>query len=398
MGDGISNEELVEKAVITTDALAAAGKLNAAQADRFIDYVIDETVLKNNARVERFRNETLDIDKIGLGRRAAVPKAEAVDPGIRRGVSTSKISLEPKAVMVPFEISDEFKETSIEGDNVEDHIIKMMARQFANDLEELYLNADTLGPAIIENDYRAGGSTTEYIKDAYLALLTAGWLRLADGANIYDAGGANIGLSVFGGMVRQMPTKFRRNKKDLRFFLSSDLLQLYIEKLSTRATPLGDATAGGQAHTPYGIQCVDVPLLDFLPQIVEHTDLAASATFGLRYGPVSSVVVTTQLGDTPESAFVEDVDYSVDYTVGSITNLDNNIGDGDPIKITYSANPQALLTHMNNFIVGIGRDIRIEKDRDIFKTVNQYAITAKVAVQLEELEAVVKGQNIGTGI
>lgn len=398
MGDKISNEELVRKAVVTTDALAAAGKLNAAQADRFIDYVVDESILKNNARVERFRNETLDIDKIGLGRRAAVPKAEAVDPGIRRGVETSKISLEPRAVMVPFEISDEFTEVSIE-EGVEDHIIKMMARQFSNDLEELYINADTLGHAIIENDYKAGGSTTDYIKDAYLALLTAGWLRLADNANIYDAAGANVGLSVFGNMLRQMPTKFRRNKRDLRFFMSSDLAQLYIEKIATRATALGDQAAGGAAHTPFGVQIVEVPLLSFLPRTVQHITLAASATVSLRYAPIASVVVSTEtLGSTPETAFVEDTDYSVDYSAGTITNLDVGIGDGDVVKVTYDANPQILLTHMKNFIVGIGRDIRIEKDRDIFKGVNQYAITAKVAVQLEETDAVVKGQNIGTGV
>jgi hypothetical protein len=53
---------------------------------------------------------------------------------------------------------------------------------------------------------------------------------------------------------------------------------------------------------------------------------------------------------------------------------------------------------MNNFIVGIGRDVRIEKDRDIFKGVNQYAITLKVAVQIEELTAAVKTRNVGQGV
>jgi len=53
---------------------------------------------------------------------------------------------------------------------------------------------------------------------------------------------------------------------------------------------------------------------------------------------------------------------------------------------------------MNNFIIGIGRDIRIEKDRDIFKGVNQYAITAKVSVNFEEDSAIVKIRNVGTGV
>lgn len=47
----ISNEALVEKAVIVADDLASAGKLNPAQADKFIDYVVDETILKDRKSV-----------------------------------------------------------------------------------------------------------------------------------------------------------------------------------------------------------------------------------------------------------------------------------------------------------------------------------------------------------
>lgn len=396
---GIPNEELIQKAVITTDAIAAYGKLSPAQADKFIDYIVDETVLRNNCRFVRFRNEQLDIDKIGVAGRVMVPKAEAADPGVRFGVQTSQVTLQPKNVMCPFEIGDEFLRTAIESpEQLEDHIVKMMARRFSNNLEEFAINGDTVGPAAIQGDIRPGGSTTQYVKDALLAL-SDGWLRGADGANIYDAEGANIGLSVFGGMIRQMPTKFRRDKSQLRFITSPDLEQVYIEKLSTRATPLGDRSAEGATHTPYGIPLVGVPLLSFLPRVVQHITLAASATVALRFGPVSSVVVCTEtLGATPEDAFVEDTDYSVDYTNGTITNLDVGIGDGDVVKVTYDANPQSVLTNFNNLICGVGLDVKIEKDRDIYKSTTQYAISAKVAVTFEELEAVVKGQNIGQGV
>ena len=76
---GVTNQELVTKATNTTNQLASAGKLNPAQSDKFIDYVVDQTELKNNARVVRFTNETLQIDKIGVGRRVAVPAAEATE-------------------------------------------------------------------------------------------------------------------------------------------------------------------------------------------------------------------------------------------------------------------------------------------------------------------------------
>ena len=64
-----SNQELIEKAVIATDAISSSGKLNPAQADKFIDFVMDLTGLGNMARVVRFTNESLNVDKIGVGTR-----------------------------------------------------------------------------------------------------------------------------------------------------------------------------------------------------------------------------------------------------------------------------------------------------------------------------------------
>ena len=399
MPNGISNEELVQKAVIVADNLAAAGKLNPAQSDKFIDYVIDETILRNNARTVRFRNESLEIDKIGIGKRAAVPKSEAVDPGVRRGINTSKITLTPSEIMVPFEIGDNFKEINIEGDSVEDHIVKMFATQLGNDLEELYVLGNKLGPAVLEGDIIDGGSTTGCVKDTYMALQD-GWQLNADGGHVVDAEGANIGLSIFGKALRAMPTKFRRNKKALRFFCSPDLAQLYMEKLSTRATALGDSAAGGSGISPFGVQMVEVPLWGFQPSTTEHIALTGVDTISLKNAPVSNVVVLPiTLASAPVTPYIESTDYTLDEPNGTITRINGGaISAGQVVKVTYDANPQLLLTHMNNFIVGIGRDIRIEKDRDIFKGVNQYAITSKVSVNFEEQDAIVKVRNIGTDV
>ena len=116
-----SNEDLVRKAVIASDALASSGKLNSAQADKFIDYVIDITGLSRMARVVRFRNESLDIDKLGVGARVTMAASEAVGPSLRKGVTASKVTLSPAEIMTPFEISDTFRQVNIEGDSVEDH-------------------------------------------------------------------------------------------------------------------------------------------------------------------------------------------------------------------------------------------------------------------------------------
>jgi hypothetical protein len=401
-----TNEELmaqqknrVEKAVIAADSLAAAGKLNPQQADKFIDYIIDQSMLKNNARIMRFKPETAEIDKIGLARRVALPAAEAADPRYRRGITTTKIVLQPREIIVPWEVSDIVGEINLEGAALLDHIVQMMAKQTNNDIEDLAINGDTLGAAILESDYIEGGDTTKYIKDSYMALFN-GWLRSADTAHLYDAAGANVGPTVFSRMLTQLPTKWRRNMDQLRFFCSPDLEQLYREKTSTRATAVGDqALQSGVRLTPYGVQLVAAPLFPHTPKIVEHVAIpAAPGTVALRYRPVvagSLTILPAALAGTPTTPYVEGVNYSVNYTTGVITNI--NLP-ATTYKVTYQAQPQILLTHMSNFIVAIGRDIRIEKDRDIYKRVNQYVITLKVSVVFEETDAIVKATNVGVSV
>jgi hypothetical protein len=396
----IKNEELVQKAVITADALASTGKLNPAQEEKFLDYVFDETVLSQSARVARFSNEKMYVEKIGIGKRAAMPKEEAVDPGLRRGVTTSRVTFQPKEVMVPVEIGDIFSEINVEGKSVEDHVIRMFANQLANDLEELYILGNTLGPASVEGDIVDGGSTTQYIKDSYLALLN-GWQYLAESGNQVDAAGANIGLSVFGSAIRAMPTKFRRNKGDLRFFCSPDLAHLYYEKTATRASNLGDAAAGGATVNPFGIPIVEVPIWDLQPLYVEHVTLNGTTAVSLKNAPVSDVVVlpSTLAKYPPQTPYVSGTDYTLDASAGTIArDAGGSIGDGDVVKVTYKANPKLILTHKSNFIIAVGRDVRIERGRDIFKGVNQYAITVKADANFEEASAIVNVKNIGTGV
>jgi hypothetical protein len=397
----VTNEELVQKAITAAEDLVAGGKLNDMQSDMFIDFVIDVTELRGSVRTVRFRNENMNIDKIGVGQRVTVPKEEARDPGVRFGVQTSKVVLTPCELMTPFEISDNFGENSIEGEDVEDTVVRLMATQAGNDYEELMINGDVLGVAQLESDLLAeGGSTTQYVKDTFLAKFN-GWLRLTDSGNIYDAAGANISTKVFSGMIKAMPIKFRRTRRNLRFLVAMDLEQNWREKVSSRATAQGDRALTSTDQIPvFGVPLVPVPLLDAEPRVVEHFTLAHPATVGLRYENVSGVVVTRQaLGKTPETPYVVTTDYTVNAAAGTVTTAVGGAFDPGPVdvKITYFSQAQIMLADMNNLVMGIGRDVRIESDRDIFKSVNQFAITTKIAVQVEEVTATVKGINIGLG-
>lgn len=393
----MSNAELIEKATVTTAALASAGKLNPAQSDKFLDFVFDETQMTGLSRIIRFRNEQTDIDKINVANRVAVPKAEAADPGVRRGVTTSKVTLAPKEIMVPFEVGDLFSEHAIEQD-VETHIVKMMATRLANNLEELYWDGNTTGPAALESDLFEGGSSTLYRNDSYLALFN-GWLQLAESGNVVDAQNAPMSPNLLSRALNVMPNKFKRNRANLKFFSSWNHEQDFRETISSRPSQKGDSALEGDRNlNPFGVELVPISLLNPEPSYVEDSVANTDGTTAtaLSFAPITNLVLSSStLGSTPEAAFILDTDYSVDEVNGTWTRLGGGvIGSGATVKATYQTAGRILLTQPSNIILAIGREIRIEKDRNIYKTVNEYAITVKVYVEFEEITSVVLVKNI----
>jgi len=402
----VGNPEVLRKAVITTDAITTAGKLNPEQADKFIDYVFDVTKLKGNARTIKFRSEQYYIDKIGVGARVAVPKVEAKDPGVRRGVSTSRVTLHPQEIMCPFEISYQMLEQNLEGEALAEKLIRLFSIQFGNDMEELCIQGDQLGRAVLQSEYIDGGDPTRYVRDNYLKLQD-GWLTLARAGHGVDADQANVSNRIFSRLLNALPEKFKRNRGQLRFFCSTDLEQNYREKVSARATGKGDQALMSEVPlTPYGIPLIGVPLLPMGPRIVEHVTLTGTTAVPLLYKGITSVVVLpSDLDQTPTLPYTEGSgnDYNLttaaDGTVSIARDGASTIPSGATVKVTYSALAQIILTHESNMIVGLNKDtVRLERDRDIFAGVLQFALTADLAVEYEEADAIAFAYNVGTDV
>lgn len=394
-----SNATFVQKAILAGDALATQGKLLPAQSDKFIDYVVDETVWKRICRILRFRNETWQAEKISVGRRVTVPFEEARDPGIRRGVTTSKVTITPSEFMVPVEVSMTAEDVNIEGMSFTEHVIRMFASQLQNDLESLFWFGNPLGPAVLESDLVDGGSTTLYVKDTFLAKQT-GWFLSADSGNSFDVDGAPIGSKAWHGTKRTMPTKFQ-SRGDLRWITSWALYDLWLESLSNRSGVLGDAITAGrsQALTPAGVPAETVPLIPLNPLTVEHkTFTGAGSTVTLKFKNVlaGSIVVTpSTLGSVPTAAYALTTDYTVDEAAGTVTQVaTGSIGATATVKITYYASPQILLTPKSNLVVGFGRDISVLRDQSIYQRVHQFAMHVKVGCTQEENTAISKGKNV----
>lgn len=395
----MTNKELMERAAITTAQLVSAGKLNPEQANRFISYTIDESVLKNIGRIERFSPEEKYIEKIGVGNRVAVRKAEAVDPMVRRLVSTSRVILQPVDIMVPFEIGDRFKRHNIEEDQVEDTIIREMATALANNLDEVWIGGMLPMLARPESEIFLDASATNYIGDDYLAMFE-GFIKQAEAGNVVDAEDTAIGAAIFNKALLAMPTKFRRNRNLIKYMASPDHEQSYREAQSQRATPLGDTALQSVNNlTPYGVELVPIPLLERDPLYAEDSVAVHSSPVALSHKPISDVVITpTNLPIYPGTGitpYVDPTDYTVDLTNGTWTaDSGGAIGNGQTVRVTYRSGGKMLLTNPNNLILAIGLDVRIERARNIFKGVNEFAITASVDCKFENTDAVVLVKNL----
>ena len=320
-----TTEELLEKVLNTTTVGAGGGGLlNARQADRFIDYMWDETALVNIVRKIKMRERTQDIDKIAVGERLARKATEGVDDGVNVDPSFSKISMTTVKIRLDWELTTESLEDNIEGEALEDHVARLLATQLGNDLEDLYINGDTAS------------------SDPLMKSLD-GWVkRLLAGAHVVSAGGDGMDRALFNRVVKSMPRKYLSRRGDLKFFTSPGLLQDFLNITAsaeggaflnlqerTYEGPGGIQGQGGGsiALRPFGINLWEVPLF---PEDVEgdYSGAAGNHGFGVWTFP-NNFIVGVQREITVYREFKPKKD-SIEYTVytrvaNQIENLDSAV-------------------------------------------------------------------------
>jgi hypothetical protein len=208
------SNELLEKVIRTTEiGSAEGGILNTEQTNQFLDYIWDTTVLGKQVRRITMRSNEQDIDKVAIGERIVRGATEAVDTGENAGAIFSKISLTTKKLRLDWELSTESLEDNIEGENLEEHLARLMATQFGNDLEDLAINGDTTSSDPLLKQY-----------DGYSKLLKAG-------GHVIDAAGGVLDRGVLNAAIRALPRKYLQNKAGFKFFTGAGAIQDYIYSL-----------------------------------------------------------------------------------------------------------------------------------------------------------------------
>jgi len=308
----MNQDNVITLKKIATSDFAGGGILNPAQAKQFITFVVDESVVTKVARTKIMTSPSEELSRLHIGDRVVKGKTEGTAPTYPAdfvSASGSQIELTTKAFIVPWKVTYEQMEDNVEEAGFEDTLMKEIAAATANDLEELALLGDT-------------DSVDTFLQ------LKDGWLKLAqeDGAHEADISALTdktLNKYVFSKVLKALPTKYRRNRSELVFFVNPDDEQNYRVSLTGRDTNIGDNA------------------------LVLNENLKI---FGVEILPVPSV------------------------TQGTV-----------------------VLTMKKNLILGIWKRIRLEKDKNIYEGVNEFAFHMRVGFAVEKGDAVAWCEGVETG-
>ncbi|WP_144525714.1 phage major capsid protein [Bacillus pumilus] len=229
------NQEVINKAEVTLGTLKTGGLMNPTQASTFIRMVQNTPTLLQDARVIPMESDSQKIEKIGFGQRIlrAGEEGKALEAKDSVAPTTSTVQLTAKEVIAEVNITYDTLENNIEGDNLQNTIMQMLAERAAVDIEELILNGDTKS------------------EDTYLAQLDG--IRKQAESHIVDVAGEPLTRQVFKQGYKAVPPKYLRVPQEFRFYTSPGQEVEWKDKVADRQTNLGDAAVQGGLSSAFGV-------------------------------------------------------------------------------------------------------------------------------------------------
>lgn len=388
----IKNSQLLSKAAITSSSFAQRVGLSTEDADRFIDYIIDASFLKNNARIERMKGNTKKLVRLGIGEEVLRPGTYGTSGDGFTDISTTAITLTSKSMKAVVPLADDALMDNIEGEAFADHLMRVVANQIGNQLEYAYLMGQDVGASITKNHI------WEQIDGWYPRAIGGG--QIIDCSSLSDR---YVSADKLSRAIKALDSKYRGNRTNLRFIMSDDLYQDFVDVLGNRTTPLGDEAITGDSLLSFGkIKIAPCSLLPSnLPVRVTSggsTTLSQNATAGATTISVASNAnfdaddfITIGSGATCEVRKVTAKDTG---TLDLDTALTYAHTSGQAVVECTLDGTYILLCDCNNLILGIQQDIQIETERRATEGVTYFVVTIRCDCALENPEAVVVLNNM----
>ncbi|GAH53337.1 unnamed protein product, partial [marine sediment metagenome] len=135
----ITNKALLNKREFLKSMKALKDiELLPEEADKFIDYVVDQSFWKNNARIVKMEKTEKNLRYLGFkaGTRFLKPAAKFASSDYLKEFAEGKVTLRAQKLRGAVVVYDDDLEEGIEGQAFADHLMKIIAKKIANEIDE----------------------------------------------------------------------------------------------------------------------------------------------------------------------------------------------------------------------------------------------------------------------
>lgn len=396
------------------------------EADKFIDYVVDESFWKNNARIVKMEKVEKNLRYLGFkaGTRFLKPANKFAASDYLKEFAEGKVTLHAQKVRGAVVVYDDDLEEGIEGQAFADHLMKIIAKKVANEIDEAaYCSHDGFADTDIRSLWKGfrykllveQAKTGVFPKAA--TLLDAS-NTLAGHENDFSTAGKiaeKIGTTTdwefkFAKMLAVMPSKYKLvGLKNLRFFCNDIIPNDYAEALANRATILGDKALLGEEDLPYRtVPIASVPLMPVTYEVVEgtlngkedydvtgtlHNIIAVTAStfdiagdFTAEFTAGLKIIVSGSAKNNGVYTVVSSAYADTTTTITVSETVDTTTADG---KLGGNVCGDVILTPKSNFIIGIQKELTLESKRAPEDQAQYVFYNLKIDIAVENPEAAV---------
>lgn len=263
-------KQIMAKSAIDSTSLPNS-VLNRAQSDRFIDLVVDETVLLKVARVEKVNHQKGEINKLDLGE-IVTEGAHTTSKASTRTPSERIVVWDTEKYRSAFDLKTDFTEDNIERSGIRDRLLSMFTKRIAIDTEIAAIESDD---SITTGDAQDLENNLLGVNDGFSKILLA---TVPAGQQI-DAAGAAPSKRLYYDMKRVVPSRYRAAKPNYMWIVPSGPADKFSLDRSDRETKGGDEALdfnnlkSRRQKGEWGIPMLEVPLM---PEDLTYGTLGAT--------------------------------------------------------------------------------------------------------------------------
>ena len=203
---------LAEKSAVDVSSLPNS-VLNREQSNRFIDLVVDESVLLKQVRVVKTDRNKGEINKLDLG--TIVTEGAHTTSTASTHVPTERVvTYDCEKYRSAFDLKTDFMEDNLEGKNIRDTLLGMFSKRIAIDTELAAIEGDD---TLSTGDAQTAENNLLGVNDGWSTILGSS----VPSAQILDAAGASPSKQLYYEIKRKIPSRYRAAKPNYVWILPS---------------------------------------------------------------------------------------------------------------------------------------------------------------------------------